>query len=202
MPGRTATRTRRWPTRARWPVRYWWGTGGNPPDFSDGPLVEYVEREAGRLDGLFECPAQLWGSYVPQGAANVPTTTYGYNGYYLCPKATPGWAFQIGHRPWRTTQTVTEPGRVFMVADTLMAWPGGVAANNCLLDPPWIWTGGRWRENPFTTLCFRHSGHANVCLADGHVEGIDPTKLLDAEAMVGYVGTSNAPHYVPDWERW
>lgn len=185
-----------------WPARYWWGRGSTPPDFGDGPLVPYLEHEAGAEDGLFECPAQPWGSYVPQGATDGPTTTYGYNGYYLCPAATPGWASTIRRRPWRSTSTVKDPAKVFVLADTLMPWGGGVVTNNCLLDPPWIYSGGRWRENRFTTLCFRHMGHANVLFADGHVDAVTPTKLTDREAMTGYVGESNAPHYVPDWERW
>jgi len=186
----------------QWPTVYWWGENGTPPDFARGPLVGYLDNEAGIEDGLFECPAQPWGTYVPQGATPGPTTTYGYNGYYLCPRATPGWASSIGHRPWRTSESVKDPGKVFMVADTLMAWGRGVVSNNCLLDPPWTFSRGRWTENRFTTLCFRHMGRANVCFADGHVESVLPTRLVDAEAMTGYVGESNAPHYVPDWEDW
>jgi prepilin-type N-terminal cleavage/methylation domain-containing protein len=186
----------------KWPVRYWWGIGGAEPDFEDGPLVRYLDHQAGVEDGLYECPNQPWGSYVPQGGTNGPTTTYGYNGYYLCPAATPGWAFDIGRRPWQTTDSIREPEKVFVLADTLMSWGGGVVSNNCLLDPPWIYSRGRWRENPSTTLCFRHQGRANIYFANGSVAAVTPTRLLNEEHMIGYVGESNAPHYVPDWEKW
>jgi prepilin-type N-terminal cleavage/methylation domain-containing protein len=195
----------RFPPLAEWkqsPIRYWWGTGGAEPDFADGLLVPYLKHTAGDEEGLYECPAQPWGCYVPQGGANGPTTTYGYNGYYLCPKGTPGWAFTIGHRRWQTRSSIKNPAQVFVVADTLMVWPGGVVSNNCLLDPPWTYGGGKWRKNTSTTLCFRHNGHANVFFANGSVNAVWPTVILDEENMVGYVGTSNAPHYVPDWERW
>jgi prepilin-type N-terminal cleavage/methylation domain-containing protein len=186
----------------RWPPRYWWGTGGSEPDFKSGLLAEYLGHEAGVEDGLFECPAQRWGTYTPQAGVDGPTTTYGYNGYYLCPAATPGWSWTIGHRPWRSRSSVKNPDQVFVLADTLMSWPGGVVTNNCLLDPPWIYNGSGWDENPSTTLCFRHDGRANVFLASGSVASFTPTKLVDEENGIGYVGTSNAPHYVPDWEKW
>ena len=183
-------------------ARYWWGLNADPPDFSAGLLAPYLGHEAGSLGSLFECPMQPWGSYEPQGATSGPTTTYGYNGYYLCPAGTPGWAQSIGRRPWRTTRSVREPGCVFMLADTLMSWGAGRVTNNCLLDPPWTYSRGRWRENPFTTMCFRHGGRANVCFADAHLESVEPTRLIDQAQRIGYVGDSNAPHYVPDWNDW
>ncbi|MBN2583345.1 MAG: prepilin-type N-terminal cleavage/methylation domain-containing protein [Planctomycetes bacterium] len=194
-----------YPPLAWWrerPARYFWGTNENPPDFSRGLLRPYIDVDAGQPDGLYDCPAQPEGSYVPQGAGGVATTTYGYNGYYLSPAATPGWAQSIKHRPWRSQYTIQEPGKVFMFADTLMVWGGQVVTNNCLLDPPWTFSSGKWRKNSSTTLCFRHMGHANVCFADGHVDAVEPTVLTNEEHMVGYVGESNAPHYVPDWEKW
>jgi len=183
------------------PVRYWWGADGNPPDYSAGVLTDCLDREAGDEDGLFECPSQPWGTYVPQGRSRRPTTTYGYNGYYLCPASVPGWSAAIGRRPWRTTESVKDPGKVFVLADTLLPWRNQVKSC-CLLDPPWTYTGRTWRRNRFTTLCFRHLGRANVFFADGHVDGVEPTALVDEEHEIGYVGESNAPHYVPDWRQW
>lgn len=183
---------------------YWWGTNEDPPDYDKGPLYPYLGRKPGEEgDGnAFECPSQPWGSYVPQGAARAMTTTYGYNGYYLTPRAASWWSGSIGHRPWKTVNNVPEAGKVFVLADTMLSWGNGVVTNNCLLDPPWLYFGGRWSENASTTLCFRHGGHANVLFADWHVEGVEPTTIIDHEAMTGYVGESNAPHYVPDWEDW
>jgi prepilin-type processing-associated H-X9-DG protein len=184
------------------PARYWWGVNANPPDHSEGLLAAALGDQAGREGSTFECPLQPWGSYEPEGVTNGPTTTYGYNGYYLCPAATPGWSYTIGHRPWQTQRSVRDPANVFMFADTMMSWGDGQVSNNCLLDPPWIYDGNSWQENLATTVCFRHDGHANVCFVDGHVDSVEPTTLTDPEAMVGYAGDSNAPHYVPDWQKW
>ena len=144
----------------------------------------------------------LFRSYIPQGASGGLTTTYGYNGYYLCPPATPGWSWTIGHRPWQRTTTVKNADQVIMFADSMMSWGPGAITNSCLLDPPWIFDSSKWVENTSTTLCFRHNGRANVCFANGAVDSLKPTKIIDEEAMIGYVGDSNAPHYVPDYQEW
>ncbi len=180
--------------------RYWWGVDSNPPDYSSGILRPHLGLEAGQESSVFECPMQPFGSYVPQGDFDGPSTTYGYNGYYLCLASTPGWCYTANH-PWQTTATVSNPATVFMFADTLMVglMGRGVASNNCLLDPPWTFDGFSWSLNYSTTLCFRHGGRANVCFADGHVESLEPTTILNAQNMIGYVGDSNAPYYVPDY---
>lgn len=183
------------------PVTYYWGTNEAEPDFSRGFLTPYLEREAGSRSSVYECPSQSEGSYAPQGAGGGHTTTYGYNGYYLCPPAS-GWQWMIGHRPWKRLNNVKNPEQVIMFADTLMSWGGGTVTNSCLLDPPWIWDGSDWVENTSTTLCFRHGGRANVCYVSGAVESLRPTRIIDEEAQIGYVGESNAPYYVPDYEEW
>ncbi len=185
-----------------WPVTYFWGTNEQQPDFAAGLLTKHLGYQAGKDGSVYECPAQPRGSYIPQGASGGQTTTYGYNGYYLCPAATPGWSWTIGHRPWQRLSTVQNPDKVIMFADTLMSWGPGAVTNNCLLDPPWILEGSQWVENKSTTMCFRHNGRANVCYVSGSVDSLAPTEIIDREAMIGYVGESNAPHYVPDYEAW
>ena len=183
------------------PPRYWWGADSQPPDFSAGLLTASLDVEAGHEDTLYDCPMQPWGTYVPQSVTGRPTTTYGYNGYYLCPPMS-GWEFAIGRQLRRTQTTVQDAGQVFMFADTMLNWGGGVVGNTCLLDPPWLFDGANWTENEYTTVCFRHSGRANVCFVDGHVDGVEPTRIYDAQAMTGYAGESNAPYYVPDYKQW
>ena len=56
------------------PWIYWWGTYENPPDYTRGLLAPYVAATAG-ADGLFDCPEQPWGSYIPEGTGTNPTTT-------------------------------------------------------------------------------------------------------------------------------
>jgi prepilin-type N-terminal cleavage/methylation domain-containing protein len=164
--------------------RYWWGVVSSiGVDHRRGFLWPYLKSPLAAA-GLFECPEQPWGSYVPQGAARTSTSTYGYNGYYLCPPHTPGWSLQIGRRPWQNVDTLRDPQRLFVFADTaLPTAPGAPPQNNALLDPPWLYQRGRWVRNLSPTTSFRHAGQTNAFSADGHV-GVW------------------RPHYVPDWREW
>jgi type II secretory pathway pseudopilin PulG len=188
----------------QWPTVYWWGTNDlTAVDHTKGLTWPYLHSEL-RVAGVYECPAQPWGSYEPQGAAKAVTSTYGYNGYYLCPPHTPGWSWQIGHRPWRNLDTLDDPQRVFAFADTMIDW-GGTLKNCALLDPPLLFQGdGCWRANGNPTTSFRHHGLTNALHADGHVESRDPAggMITSPEFRIGSVGRDNDPHYVPDWRQW
>ncbi len=183
---------------------YWWGRSlASSVDHTQGFVWPYL-RSALRADGVFECPDQPWGTYKPQGTAAAVTSTYGYNGYYLCPPQTPGWSFQIGHRPWQRLERVRDPARVFAFADTAMSF-GGVLQNNALLDPPLLYQGdGHWTENGSPTTCFRHGSAANAAFADGHAAAVRPGdgRIVSREFQIGSAGATPAPHYVPDWEEW
>jgi prepilin-type N-terminal cleavage/methylation domain-containing protein/prepilin-type processing-associated H-X9-DG protein len=185
------------------PLCYWWGTNEAPPDYGKGFLAPYVGR-AGEDGDVYQCPEQPFGSYTAEGVGGAPTTTYGYNGYFLCPPATPGWDSSIANRPWKTFQDVESPTRVFMFADALLNWGTKHVTNTSFLDPPFLYTRGRWRRNTNPTTAFRHSGQVNACFIDCHVEGIssDNGSLTEPAFMIGYVGQTNAPHYVPDYEEW
>ena len=185
-----------------YPARYWWGTSSNPPNYKKGFLAPYLGA-AGKEGDVYQCPAQPVGTYLQEGEGSTPTTTYGYNGYYLCPEATPGWANGIKQRPWQSFQSVSNPSQVFMFGDALLDWGRGRVTNTCFLDPPFVYSRGRWGQNQHPTTCFRHSGKAYLCFVDGHVEGIssDEGKLTSTRSNIGYVGKDNA-NYVPDYEEW
>lgn len=196
------------------PAVYWWGT--NAPSGIDptrGFVWPYL-RSTLHPESVFECPDQPWGTYKPQGAApNSPTSTYGYNGYYLSPQHTPGWGFQIGFRPWQMLSGVREPARVFAFGDTLVSWSGGLQ-NNALLEPPMLLITNQWRPNPNPTTAFRHRSRAQIAHVDGHVELYGPGDNLSAasqsaglwkmwtEHRIASVDRTNDPHYVPDWQEW
>lgn len=186
------------------PPIYWWGTNDETHvDHRRGFLWPYLHAEL-RSDGVFECPSQPWGSYQPQGAAGSVTSTYGYNGYYLCPPHTPGWRFRIGHRPWQRLEFISDPARLFAIADAMIEL-GGELRNSALLDPPWLYQRrGRWRRNASPTTAFRHSGRANALCADGHVgrwrAAGSPRDV--AGVPLGSAAQFNDPHYVPDWLEW
>jgi prepilin-type N-terminal cleavage/methylation domain-containing protein/prepilin-type processing-associated H-X9-DG protein len=188
----------------QWPAVYWWGTNDSTRvDHTKGLTWPYLRSEL-RVAGVYECPAQPWGSYQPQGAAKAVTSTYGYNGYYLCPPYTPGWSWQIGHRPWQNLDTLGDPQRVFVFGDTMIDW-GGTLKNSVLLDPPFLYSrGGHWLSNSSPTTSFRHEGRTNVIHADGHVGWPDSggAPLASPELQIGSVGRANDPHYVPDWQQW
>jgi len=190
---------------------FWWGSAGDATgvvDHDAGFLAPYLDSTLAPKS-VYECPAQPWGTYRPQGAARTITSTYGYNGYYLSPEATPGWSRRIGHRPWRRVAGIARPSEVLVFADTLL--PGDPPSNTALLDPPMLYRGrGRWRANRAPTTAFRHGasvsmpGSAVGVRADGSAEATPgrPAWIVDRRNAIGSIGTSNDPWYVPDWRRW
>jgi len=192
---------------------YWWGSDGSMTgrvNYARGFVAPYLE--GGPSEGsVHQCPSQPWGTYEPQGPTGEITSTYGYNGYYLCPPATPGWSFGIGHRPWRRLSTIAAPSDLLVFADTLL--PGAPPSNNALLDPPMLYQGGatgqrRWRKNHAPTTAFRHMPSGNVgAVVSVHADGsVRPYQaraawLTHPDVRIGSVGLDNA-RYVPDWEDW
>lgn len=182
---------------------YWWGaeTGGGV-DRTRGFTARYLDAEL-RDGGLFECPRQPWGSYVPQGTSGAVTSTYGYNGYFLSPAHTPGWSAQIQHRPWQNFDRMRESARVFVFADSAILL-GATLKNAVLLDPPWLYSNGRWSQNFSPTTSFRHGGATVAVFADGHADARGPGdgRFSSLEHAIGSVGANNDPRYVPDWRDW
>jgi prepilin-type N-terminal cleavage/methylation domain-containing protein len=197
------------------PFIYWWGDEGGPDrpsDHSVGFIAPYLDASLGQRS-VFECPSQPWGTYTPQGPHAQPTTTYGYNGYYLSPSKTPGWSDSIGHRPWRRIFEIARPAQLLVFADTML--PGGGGANararsSGLIDPPMIYSGGRWSRNPSPTTSFRHSTPKNKpgVNASFRADGSAQARQGLAEHMarnwptIGSLSSEPSWPYVPDWERW
>ncbi len=186
------------------PVVYWWGTNeASGVDYTRGFVWPYLQSPP-RERSVFECPMQPWGSYKPQGAAKSITSTYGYNGYYLSPPMTPGWGMAIGQRPWLNLGHVRDTAVVFSFVDSLIDLGGSQPVNTALLDPPQIFSGGSWSENPNPTTAFRHGHGAQAMHVDGHAEKYvaEPAWIVSSRSEVGSVGKENGPHYVPDWRDW
>lgn len=186
------------------PDVYWWGTNDeHGVDHTRGFVWPYLQSDL-RHNGVYECPQQPWGTYLPQGAARQVTSTYGYNGYFLCPPHTPGWAFTIGRRPWQNLDTLCQPQRVSVFGDTAIDLGAALPYNNALLDPPYLFNGRRWVVNPCPTTCFRHRDRAALVLADGHAEHFRPGPVRPPAPRfgVGSVGEHNDPYYVPNWREW
>jgi prepilin-type N-terminal cleavage/methylation domain-containing protein len=186
------------------PPIYWWGTNdARGVNHTRGFVWPYLRADL-RASGVYECPDQPWGTYIPQGAARAVTSTYGYNGYFLCPPHTPGWSYYIGAKPWQNLDTLAQPQRLFVFADTAIDLGRGRVQNNALLDPPWLYLGGQWTQNPSPTTCFRHAGRAAVALGDGHADTFDPHggRIASRQFEIGSVGAENDPYYVPNWREW
>ncbi len=187
------------------PAIYWWGTNDVAGvDHTRGFVWPYLGSDL-RSGGVYECPQQPWGSYIPQGAAGGITSTYGYNGYYLSPPHTPGWSFQIGGRPWRNVDDLIRPQRIFAFADCAADMGASQPHNNALLDPPMLFQGrGRWAANPVPTTSFRHDDRAVIAFADGHAGAVRAKQgdIVSERFRIGSVGRANDPHYVPDWRDW
>jgi prepilin-type N-terminal cleavage/methylation domain-containing protein len=192
---------------------YWWGADGSQSgevNHARGLLTPYLDTSP-RESGPYACPAQRPGTYAHQGATGAPTSTYGYNGYYLSPAYTPGWSSDIGHRPHPRLSAIADPSNLLVFADTLIArGPGVLPASNALLDPPMLYAGrGRWRANEYPTTCFRHGGcgagaSCTAVHADGSVRGYraEANWLTQPRQGIGSVGVRNDPRYIPDWRAW
>ncbi len=190
------------------PAIYWWGTNqAGEVDQSRGFLTPYLTASLG-IRSVYECPAQPWGTYRPQGAAKRPTSTYGYNGYYLSPAKTPGWGQEIEFRPWRRIFEIARPSDLLVFADTLL--PGSPVSNTALLDPPMLFDGSGWTSNESPTTAFRHSrqeGMLGTCVlshADGAVSAVrgNPNWAIVSSSYISSIGITNDPCYVPDWKCW
>ena len=199
---------------------YWWGRVRAPAPGGGSGAGGGVEHEAGFLApylsaslherSVYECPSQRWGTYRAQPIVipppGVPTSTYGYNSYYLAPASTPGWNLSIGHQPWKRVEDAEHPTELFVFADTLV--PTDPPRNTAIIDPPMLFQG-TWTHNDAPNTAFRHHagrgvGAAATARADGsaRASAARPEWLSHPALAIGSVGPSNAPHYVPDWERW
>jgi len=186
------------------PVVYWWGTNEATMNYEAGLIYPYLDVKPNTTHSVFDCPSQRWDTYSPQGPGEQPTSTYGYNGYYLTPPTTPGWAFDIGHMPWKQVADIATPDKVIMFADALLAWSDTQASNSALLDPPRVYSGGQWRKNDSPTTCFRHRERAVAVFVDGHVasHGLEGGTYASKKFRTGSIGGQNDPYYVPDWQHW
>lgn len=198
---------------------FWWGSHGStltPPTHTTGLLSGYLDSDL-TLRSVFNCPNQAWGTYRPQGPNRSPTSTYGYNGYFLAPESTPGWADSIGCRPWQRVGDLVQPSQLLVFADTMLppASQNGTPSNNALLDPPMLWSGPQtdvWVRNPYPTTSFRHyktrenrsSGLASGVRGDGSASSHppEPTAIVNFALGIGSMSRDNEPWYVPDWREW
>jgi prepilin-type N-terminal cleavage/methylation domain-containing protein len=192
---------------------HWWGQKKSDGiDYTKGFAWPYLQTRL-RKKSLYECPSQPYGSYnlqaKPAGAPDEPrwiTSTYGYNGYYLSPPRT-AWP-NIKSRPWRKVTSVLHPAEVFVFADTLLdrdtTGDSPNVENNALLDPPYLYTSSGWRKNDFPTTCFRHLEKTSVLFADIHCQlmGLEEGEYTHPISKIGSVGSTNAPYYIPDYEKW
>lgn len=188
------------------PPIFWWGTyadASSPTDYSRGFIAPYLDATLSPRSVL-ECAAQPWETYRPQGGSSSPTSTYGYNGYYLSPAKTPGWGESIGFRPWRRVADIAFSSRLLVFSDTMIVLSGKL--RNCaLLDPPMIFSDDAWVANPSPTTSFRHSGMSTIgAAADGSARVFPhlPNTLLDPYFRIGSLSAENDPWYVPDWRAW
>ncbi len=136
-----------------------------------------------------------------------PTSTYGYNGYFLAPASTPGWNRAIADQRWQRLGELTQAEELLVFADTMLA--GSTPRNCALLDPPFLFDRAEgWSANPAPTTSFRHRlgalGTTNAARADGSVRAFaaNPEWLVDDSLRIGSVGIRNDPRYVPGWTRW
>ncbi|MFP3937377.1 MAG: type II secretion system protein [Phycisphaerae bacterium] len=170
---------------------YFWGENADPVDTDASAFMGHVGDPQNLL-----CPEMPWGTYVPEGAVNEPTTTYGYNAWSL----DPAFWYRTGENgevlPRKRSTQVPRPSELFVLADSAVynTWTaGGVLQNTCSLDPPQL----PWGANDYPTTHFRHDGRAHALCADGHAAdfGIGDGRMVMPQHNLGFVGDENAPHY-------
>lgn len=191
-------------------ARWWFGSDGRVSgrvDYEAGILTGYLDAAHGEAS-VFECPEQPWGTYAPQTRTGQVTTTYGYNGYGLCPPQTPGWGGSfgpIGRQPWLRVTQLARASEVLVFSDTLLP-VGASGRSTALLDPPVLWGGAGvgWSVNAAPTTAFRHAGRAAAVRADGSAGASEADRSAEflERYGVGSVSAEAGPAYVPGWERW
>ncbi|MGH7242231.1 MAG: type II secretion system protein [Phycisphaerales bacterium] len=195
------------------PVVYWFGADAPDAAPSSGTLMPYLSTARAERSAL-ECPEQPSGTYTPQTQNLKISTTYGYNGYYLTPAMTPGWAGEISFRPWRKVADIRTPSSLLVFADTLLAGVNATTLprSNALLDPPLLFSqSSGWQTNLSPTTAFRHGVKLKSNVA-AHADGsalisIPAPDLLKRDSKSRVLGTGSLtktpdPGYVPDWEQW
>lgn len=198
---------------------FWWGarvndsgiptSGTGHVDHKKGFLWPYL-LTGERKDDVFSCPTLPWGSFnTPSSLPGEITSAYGYNGYYLSPKYS-GWV-EIQKRPLQKITAVIRPDMVFAFADAAITDLGPSIAKpqeTAYLEPPLILQSGTWQANTNPTTHFRHNRQANTLCVDGHCqdysleEGSLVQKPGSQKFLVGSVGKTNDPHYVPEYKSW
>ncbi|MEX0776421.1 MAG: type II secretion system protein [Phycisphaeraceae bacterium] len=183
-------------SRGNWPTAgtnsYFWGSNTDPVQPSASWLLAYCSEQLAAL----WCPSLAWGTYVPQGAVNEPTTTYAYNAWCLDPGLW-GRSDAAGQPlPRKRGRDIRQPRDLFVLVDSALFWaPAGVpiVQNSTSLDPVTFDSGA---QNFTPTTHFRHGQATNALCADGHAApyGREGGKM-NAATRIGFVGTTNAPHY-------
>ena len=169
---------------------YFWGSATNPVNPDTSPLLDYIDRKS------LLCPSLRWDNLVPQAGIIEPTTTYGYNTGTLDPDymSRDGGVDLVV--PATKSFAINKPGDLFVFADSGLYWaPAGtpIFQNSTYLEPPD--PGEGWTVTP--TNHFRHRGRSNALCADGHARSYEPGPggLLIPRYNLGFVGTTNDPHY-------
>jgi prepilin-type N-terminal cleavage/methylation domain-containing protein/prepilin-type processing-associated H-X9-DG protein len=194
---------------------YWWGQKkADGIDHKKGFVFAYLNSEL-KKNSVYECASQKFGSYSlqakPPSQPDSPkwiTSTYGYNGYYLCPPASP-WT-NIHDKPWQKICSVPQPAKVIAFADSMMDWDlsddGVLLSNIALIDPPEILAASKryWTKNPAPTTSFRHNNKSNILFVDSHCQSIKatPDSYTTPQAKIGSVSQQNAPYYIPNPNAW
>ncbi len=192
--------------------RYWWGKKlSDGIDHKLGFVWPYLRSELAPKS-VYECPAQPYGSYrlqgMPLGEKSDPkwiTSTYGYNGYFLCPPQS-GWPNLVNLTGlWQKIISINIPSMVLVFADALIDSTGGIQ-NNFSLDPPYLYNPsfGNWTKNANPTTCFRHNDKTNAIFVDGHCEPMTAQGAVytSRRAKIGSIGGNNTPYYVPNYLQW
>ncbi|MCE5279442.1 MAG: type II secretion system protein [Planctomycetaceae bacterium] len=167
---------------------YSWGAATNPVNQKASWMYPYWDFHC------LLCPSMNWKDVVPQAGIIEPTTSYGYNAFFLDSKFMTRVGAPTIEVPRKTGADITHPSQLIVYADSALYWaPAGVPIfqNSTYLEPP-VPAGTVTPTNHF-----RHSAQCGVLFASGSTGLLPPGQgmLLNAQRNLGFVSTANAPYY-------
>ncbi|MCE5328387.1 MAG: type II secretion system GspH family protein [Planctomycetaceae bacterium] len=169
---------------------YSWGAATNPVNQRASWMYPYWDFHC------LLCPSMNWKDVVPQAGIIEPTTTYGYNAFFLDGKFMTRVGAPTIEVARKTGADIKRPSQLIVYADSALYWaPASVPIfqNSTYLEPPVPGAGGTVTP----TNHFRHSGQCGVLFASGSTGSLPPGQgmLLNAQRKLGFVSTVNDPYY-------